>query len=350
MLGSLLKSPRSGQQLVELYPTYAYPVLDGTMWRVQVGGMVYGAGDLGLRKRMWLKLLRRAMQAEPQELDSPLFHERIRGFVVEPERGQSVAVRFGSGLHPLPKPTKRNGHFRGTFRVSDDEIGRLGAAGAVRDGWVDFSAFTHAGAVDGGTVLLLKNGGLSVISDIDDTMKHTEVGCRRALLRNTFLREFRAVDGMAPLYRQWAVAGAKFHYVSSSPWQLFGPLAEYCREEEFPWGTFHLRCFRLGEHMMRKLLRRPIKRSAIHELYRHFPQRRFVLIGDSGERDPEIYGAIARNFPQQTVALFVRDLPERPMSDSRCRKAFRGLPENVWRLFRDPRELPSDLSLLRRPR
>ena len=72
-----------------------------------------------------------------------------------------------------------------------------------------------------GSALLVPEHGLSVVSDIDDTIKISQVRDRRELLRNTFAREFVAAPGMAARYQQLAAsADTRFHYVSSSPLQL----------------------------------------------------------------------------------------------------------------------------------
>ncbi|MBI2478986.1 MAG: DUF2183 domain-containing protein [Planctomycetia bacterium] len=186
---------------------------------------------------------------------------------------------------------------------------------------------------------------MSVISDIDDTIKVTNVHSRRLLLESTFLREFESIDGMSTLYRQWADQGAAFHYVSSSPWQLYTPLAEMCDAGAFPWGSFHLRSFRLRDHMLRRLslIRRKGKAKVIHNLLKTFPRRHFIFVGDSGEADADIYGRLARKFPRQVAAIYIRSLSVRPLDEERQAKAFRGVREANIRTFCSPDELPTDL-------
>jgi phosphatidate phosphatase APP1 len=192
-----------------------------------------------------------------------------------------------------------------------------------------------------GRVQLISEAGLSVISDIDDTIKVTNVGHRRALLRNTFLREFQAVAGMAELYRKWAASGAVFHYVSSSPWQLYGCLARLLADEGFPTGSFHLRSVRFRDPSILRLFvaRRRDKRRVIQSIIRSFPGRYFVLVGDSGERDPEVYGSLARKFPAQVQRILIRRVAGRPWSTDRCERAFRGLPSGKVVVFRDVAEV-----------
>jgi phosphatidate phosphatase APP1 len=188
---------------------------------------------------------------------------------------------------------------------------------------------------------LIEPQGLSVISDIDDTLKHSHVICKRTLLTNTFLRPFETIPGMASVFRRWWAAGAAFHYVSSSPWQLYEHLAHHLAVEGFPTGSFHLRHFRLRDHLMRRLMlmRRSGKLSVIRRIVRRFPERRFLLVGDSGEHDPEIYGALARRHSRQIAGIFIREIDRQQSHERRFAKAFRDVDPALVTLYRDAGEL-----------
>jgi phosphatidate phosphatase APP1 len=155
--------------------------------------------------------------------------------------------------------------------------------------------------------------GLSVISDIDDTIKRSEVGNYRAMIANTFLKPFQAVPGMPELYGRIAAGGAAFHYVSGSPWQLYLPLVEFVEARGFPSGSFDLKSFRVKElSTLRGMLQsqRGAKLPPIRRLLGNYPQRRFMMFGDSGEEDPEIYAEAARLHPGQVVGIFIRNVSE----------------------------------------
>ena len=81
-------------------------------------------------------------------------------------------------------------------------------------------------------------------------------------------------------------------------------------------------------------------------LLQAFPRRQFVLVGDSGGADAEIYGRLARKFPDQVRAIYIRLLEERPLHDERAAKAFHRLPTANIQTFRCPSELPTDLTRL----
>jgi len=192
-----------------------------------------------------------------------------------------------------------------------------------------------------GKVQLLTPEGLSVISDIDDTIKVSIVTDKRELLANTFLREFREVPGMARAYGRWAEAGAAFHYVSSSPWQLYPALSTFMARTGFPPGAFHLKSFRLKDRTFFDLFAAPedTKIPTIESILAAYPGRRFVLVGDSGEKDPEVYGTIARRHRGQVAHVFIRDVSPQNEQGERFAAAFSGFPESSWTVFRAADEL-----------
>jgi phosphatidate phosphatase APP1 len=191
--------------------------------------------------------------------------------------------------------------------------------------------------------------GTSVISDIDDTIKVSEVLDRSALLKNTFCRPFKPVDGMAGVYRNWEqLHGARFHYVTASPWQLYLPLSDFTRSNAFPAGTWHMKDFRVKDRSVLSLFASPerYKPGVIEPLLRRFPKRQFVLVGDSGEKDPEIYGALARKHPGQIRCILIRDVTGESAASPRYEKAFARLPRELWQIFKEPREIRDALSAL----
>jgi phosphatidate phosphatase APP1 len=133
--------------------------------------------------------------------------------------------------------------------------------------------------------------------------------------------------------------------VSASPWQLHQPLADFCRREGFPAGTFHMKLFRLKDSSALSLLasQEGYKTEVIEKILADFPLRRFTLLGDSGEQDPEVYGAAARKHPQQIEHIFIRNVGGRGSEPVRFQKAFEGIPAARWKVFDKPEELPEAL-------
>jgi phosphatidate phosphatase APP1 len=324
---------------VVLFPSLGHLAEGGKHWLIDVHGDVFGAGRMNLGKRMLLRLLRRAMRVRREELENPVFQGRIARFVASDRPGRRIVLRVADQWHALPKATRRNGHFHASLRVSSSAAAKWAETAAVgEEKYLETQVY---GSRALGQAYLLAPQGLSVISDIDDTLKHSHVICKRTLLTNTFLRPFETIPGMATVFRRWWAEGAAFHYVSSSPWQLYEHLAEHLAAEGFPTGSFHLRHFRLRDHLMRRLLllRRSGKLAVIRRILRRFPERRFLLVGDSGEHDPEIYGAVARRHPRQIAGIYIRQIDSKHSHQRRFAKALRDIDPSVVRLYSDASEL-----------
>ena len=83
------------------------------------------------------------------------------------------------------------------------------------------------------------------------------------------------------------------------------------------------------------------KRRTIEPLLQQLPRRTFVLVGDSGQHDPEVFGELARRYPRQVRRVFIRDVGR--STTARYREAFNGIDRNAWQVFSDPATLPKIL-------
>ena len=180
--------------------------------------------------------------------------------------------------------------------------------------------------------------GSSVISDIDDTVKITNVTDRRSLLEHTFLLDFIAAPGMSDFYGNWTTEVTGFHYVSSSPWQLYEPLREFLDANDFPWATFSLKTVRFRDETLLDLFRKgtETKPVAIKAILDRYPRRQFVLVGDSGEQDPEVYAHFLRDRPQQVVKVYIRNVTQEAPDNARFSAVFSGIDAERWELFEHP--------------
>ena len=147
-----------------------------------------------------------------------------------------------------------------------------------------------------------------IISDIDDTILETGVQRAAAMVAQTLIGSALTrtpFPGAAELYRDLSKGtdGANpVFYVSSSPWNLHVFITEFLRHRDFPPGPVLLRDL-LGTSAGREE-----KHDRIREVLELHPDLRFVLIGDSGERDPEIYADIVREHPGRILAVYIREV------------------------------------------
>lgn len=251
-------------------------------------------------------MIRRKLSSLPDQQGRRRLAERIRPFALRGIANRSIELHVGTHHIQLARATDAEGYFEEEVliarQIAESHVDgdatiplRLGLPGTGDDRAM-------------GQATLLASKGFSVISDIDDTIKVTEMSDRSRLMENTFLREFRAVTGMAATYRKWREAGAGFHYVSLSPRPLFRPLSDFMNESGFPAGSLHLSGFRFRDQVYKRLFpdRTTYKTDEIRRLLEAFPERKFILIGDDADRDPEIYSELLAENSGQVTAVFIR--------------------------------------------
>lgn len=151
-----------------------------------------------------------------------------------------------------------------------------------------------------------------IISDVDDTVMVTALP--RPLLAgwNTFvLNEHarRPVAGMAVLYERLVRShpGAPVIYLSTGAWNVAPTLKRFMSRNLYPpgvllltdWGPTSDRLFRSGrEH----------KVGSLRRLASEFPELTWLLIGDDGQHDEELYGDFASSSPHNVAAICIRQL------------------------------------------
>lgn len=207
------------------------------------------------------------------------------------------------------------------LRLQAELIAPDGSASPVAASTPALTAAAATGAAVGDTAeaFLLRDveTEVSIISDIDDTVRISHVTYKPELLRGTFFAPFRPTPGVAELYDRWQrhSPGLALHFISSSPLPLYKPLREELMlKHPFPLATYHLKWFRIHEGTTIELLSKsPLltKRRQIAPLLKTYPHRRFVLVGDSGERDPEVYTALVTDKllgPERLTGIFIRDV------------------------------------------
>jgi len=314
---------KRGIDHVIIYPAYGY--YDDGDWVIPLRIYSYEYRERGERIFSGMVNFRRDLETEQSEI----FQSRIRYFVADSESGEEVKFVFdddpeGTIFKVKDKDgnhlsTNRNGEIEGEIRISDELVNTILENNQSEENWLSLSVVSD-GHIGGGKVRLIEQEGLSVISDIDDTIKITQIPAGpRVVIRNTFYKEYSPAPRMADLYNSWE--NASFHYVSGSPWQLYPALSEFMFDEDvdFPEGTFHLKSVTknlfsrstwsdLREVTMNDDVTYEQKLRQITQIFEHFPQRQFILIGDSGERDPEIFSAIREQFSEQIKEIIIRDV------------------------------------------
>jgi phosphatidate phosphatase APP1 len=206
-------------------------------------------------------------------------------------------------------------------RVITDDDGyffvRLPLRSGAPGGWLDVEATVTAtpypissSVTARGSVLIPHEGArFGVISDIDDTILRSHVGNKAKLLYLTLLGNALtrlSFEGTTELYQGLLAGGgnAPFFYVSKSMWNIFPLLEHFIDHQKLPRGPLLLRD--IGLLNDRRTV--PHKAHAIAEILGTYPEKPFVLIGDSGEQDLQIYLRAARECPGRIATLLIRNV------------------------------------------
>lgn len=155
-----------------------------------------------------------------------------------------------------------------------------------------------------------------VVSDIDDTVLQTDVSQLLRVARNLLLENARTrlpFKGVAAFYRALEAgaggsAGNPLFYVSSSPWNLHDFLVDFFEVQRIPEGPLMLRDWGITATELLPTRHGAHKLAALERILATYPRLPFLLIGDSGQEDPEIYATIIRRFPGRVLAAYIRNV------------------------------------------
>ncbi|MCM2973409.1 App1 family protein [Larsenimonas suaedae] len=158
---------------------------------------------------------------------------------------------------------------------------------------------------------------LAVISDIDDTVMYTGVANKIKMMYRLFMEkadERTAFPGVAPFYQALhggatGDAGRPMLYVSRGPWSIYEILEAFFHLNNIPAGpVLFLREWGLTlQHPLPKKAE-DHKAHLIESMLSLYDELPFVLIGDSGQRDPEIYADIVERYPNRIKTIYIRSV------------------------------------------
>ncbi|MGK7392639.1 MAG: App1 family protein [Candidatus Cyclobacteriaceae bacterium M2_1C_046] len=155
-----------------------------------------------------------------------------------------------------------------------------------------------------------------VISDVDDTILDSNATNFLLKVKTLAFNNARAriaFPGVAALYRGLiAKNGSKYKnplwFISGSSWNIYDMLNRFCEEKNIPKAPFLLRQLDIDAKKIIKKDAIPYKLGHLRPLMKFTDPLPFILIGDSGQKDPEIYKTIAEEFPGRVKAIYIRGL------------------------------------------
>jgi phosphatidate phosphatase APP1 len=153
--------------------------------------------------------------------------------------------------------------------------------------------------------------GVAVISDIDDTVLETGVGSKLRMAKRvmtTNARDLKTFTGAPALYRVWSARGYPLVFVSGSPVNLYLKLTRFLALKRFPRAPLMLKDFGFKDLTKQKAY----KLAHIATAAQLLPGYRFILVGDDGEQDPEIYKEVERRYKGRVEVVLIHKVSKKP--------------------------------------
>ncbi len=161
-----------------------------------------------------------------------------------------------------------------------------------------------------------------IISDIDDTILSTGAMRIWEMLKVTFSQNahtripFSGVSEFYEALRKGSdhILSNPIFYVSSSPWNIYDFLMEFLDAHRIPRGPLMLRDLGLSREQLIAGSHREHKLKQIVHILDVFSDLPFILIGDSGQEDPQIYFEVVQKYPGRILAVYIRDVSDADLS------------------------------------
>lgn len=237
----------------------------------------------------------------------------LRDFATDELPG--VPLRISVAGASVDAVSDEEGYFRARLRPTAERLTSPWTAGTVELRG-DYRGLTEPHTTPLEVLVPAPAARFGILSDVDDTILETGVQRVGQMIGQTLTGSHLTrtpFEGAPELYRDLAAGVNPVFYVSSSPWNLHAFLLAFLRHREFPVGPLLLR------DLLGTAAGREQKAGRIKEILDLHPTLPFVLLGDSGEKDPEVYADIVRAHPGRILAVYIREVRLDP-GDGRVEK------------------------------
>lgn len=266
----------------------------------------------------------RALEDEEIDLSKKGFFNLLwntfKRFEVDEIRNTGISLKLSDG-RSIVGNTDQKGYYR-----IDTELDGLRQL-ANEEGWLMYEIsysdtslkreILHQNRFPGEILIPSTQSDFGVISDIDDTILYTGVvsSLKWKVVFNTFFKragQRMPLEGAAQFYGHLhrgksGRAANPIFYVSHSPWNLYRYLELFLGKNNFPKGPVLLRNFPKWGGIGTEA-EKPQKQKEIINILKTYPDLKFILIGDSGEHDADIYLEIAQLHPDNILAIYLRSV------------------------------------------
>ncbi len=278
--------------------------------------IIYPYRGYGTGKKFFIdgRILERERMIHGDEEYSNTIWNNLRKIWKRYESDEIPGVGIEAEIQGIKAKTFSNdeGFFKLIFKVPSDKI--------LPDGWhevnlkichMPFDLKFEKTAVASVCICNQKNS-FGIVSDVDDTIiKSSAMNTLKKLhiMLTLNARNRASFPGVETLYQRLNNNSKNpLFFVSGSSWNLYDMLIEFCQHQNIPKAPFFLRNLGLNPKQWIKQDTSPYKKEHIIHILNVFSHMSFILIGDSGQEDPEIYTEIYKEYPRQVKSIYIRHL------------------------------------------
>jgi phosphatidate phosphatase APP1 len=333
---SIFPSPLDDDDELLIYPTFLYLDSNSQEYKLKIHIHAFEKKEESLKRKFLIEYFKTQIDEIPSH--SETLKERMKWFLIDNKRGKEVSVDILGKIYPL-KETQPNGRSITEIVIPKSSI-------SLFDHSANFVEIKTLPSKKNkktyyGKFFLIPESTTCLVSDIDDTLKISDVRNKKALMKNSFVNPFLLVKGMKDFYQKIYTSGNScFVNVSASPWQLYSVLSNFFDENGFPQTGYFMKDFRLKDSDFFNLFEKPeeYKYETIEPLIKEWKNTKFILVGDSGEKDPEAYARLAVKYPDQISKIYIRIAYDENL-DQRIKSVFEKIPKEKYQFFENADEL-----------
>ncbi|KAI1156608.1 hypothetical protein F4825DRAFT_474549 [Nemania diffusa] len=221
--------------------------------------------------------------------------------------GGVINAKGGAQSIDLPYNTTSEGDFDAwvTLQNTTGSNGGHLIAGNATNQIQALNVYTNGTTIGNATAYLVPPTGFTIVSDIDDILRVTKIYDPKEGLLNSFARPFVAWENMPEIYANWSatISNFHFHYLTTTPEQVTRNYMEFIYKT-YPLGSFDTRPLNFSDVSATL----SIRKALLDKIFQTFPQRKFVLVGDTTNSDVmKDYPQLVKDYPGQVQCIFLRN-------------------------------------------
>ncbi|KAF1832432.1 hypothetical protein BDW02DRAFT_529936 [Decorospora gaudefroyi] len=242
------------------------------------------------------------VQQDDVEVSMSLEPAPMQGGDGEPGGGNSIEAPGGAQTLTLPYETTELGDFDVFVPIESNGLLNGNETNNVQR----LNVYTNGTLTGNATAFLLPTQGITFISDIDDVLRVTKIYDPKEGLLNSFARPFTPWENMPEIYANWSRTmpnDTSFHYLTTTPEQATRLYMDYIYKT-YPGGSFDTRPLNFSDISVAL----SIRKFLLDKIFQTFPERKFVLVADTSNRDVmSAYPQMAHDYPNQVQCIFLRN-------------------------------------------